>query len=539
LTSPLVPFAAARAPRGMVTTVDALASAAGVAMLRAAGSAVDAAIAANAVLAVTTQHMCGMGGDLFAVVHGGAAGDAPVALNASGRAGSGASAEQLRSEGHAVMPYRDDIRSVTVPGCVDGWCALHARFGRLPLATVLEPAIEYARDGFPASPILQRSAQLIAGIPESDDYPPGLRAGDRIRRPGVADAVEAIARDGRDAWYDGALADGLVDLGNGLFTRDDVAAPHADWVDAIVVRAFDHDVWTVPPNSQGYVTLAAAWIASQLGVPSDPNDPTWPHLLVEAIKQAAFDRLAMLHEHADGAALVSEERLAPRAAAVDLARASVLHAPGAAGGTIHLNAFADGMAVSITQSNCAGFGAHIVVPGVRVFLQNRGTGFSLVPGHPAEYGPGKRPPHTLCPTLVTRADGSPRLALGTMGADNQPMTILQLLVRTLANGGAGDSRRTGEHDVASAVGAARFGLAAPTQESFGVWRDPKAVRVAVEAHAPEAWVPGLLACGHEVETIEAFSSAVGHAHVIELDASTGIYAGAADPRALTGSAWGW
>jgi gamma-glutamyltranspeptidase/glutathione hydrolase len=526
---PLVPFVAARAPRGMVTTVDALASTAGVAMLRGGGSAVDAAIAANAVLAVTTQHMCGMGGDLFAVVHTGAAGDEPVALNASGQAGSGASADRLRTEGHVVMPYRDDIRSVTVPGCVDGWCALHARFGRLPLATVLAPAIEYARDGFPASPILERSAQLIAGIPDSDDYPSGLRAGDRIRRPGVARALGAIASDGRDAWYGGALADGLVALGDGLFTRDDVTATHADWVEPIVVRAFGHDVWTVPPNSQGYVTLAAAWIASEIGVPADAGDAAWPHVLVEAIKQAAFDRLAVLHDQADGRALVAEARLAPRAAAIDATRASVLHAPTAAGGTIHLNAFADGMAVSITQSNCAGFGAHIVVPGVRVFLQNRGTGFSLVPGHPAEYGPGRRPPHTLCPTLVTRLDGSPRLALGTMGADNQPMTILQLLVRMLRGG----------EDAASAVGAARFGLAAPTQESFGVWRDPSIVRVAVEAHAPDAWVPGLLARGHEVETIEAFTSAVGHAHVVELDPSSGIYSGAADPRALTGSASGW
>jgi gamma-glutamyltranspeptidase / glutathione hydrolase len=195
----------------MVTTVDALASGAGVAVLRAAGSAVDAAIAANAVLAVTAQHMCGMGGDLFALVNVGSG--SAYALNASGRAGSGADADALRASGASVMPYRGDIRSVTVPGCVDGWCALHERFGRLPLTDVLAPAIAYARDGFPASPLLARSAALIAGIADSDDYRPGLVAGERIRRPGVARALTEIAHGGRAAWYEGEFAAALVALG--------------------------------------------------------------------------------------------------------------------------------------------------------------------------------------------------------------------------------------------------------------------------------------------------------------------------------------
>ena len=193
--SPLVPFVTAHAPTAMVTTVDRLASGAGAAVLRAGGSAVDGAIAANAVLAVTAQHMCGMGGDLFALVHDGSG--TPAALNASGRAGSGADAGALRATGTTHMPFRGDIRSVTVPGCVDGWCALHERFGRRPLPEVLAPAIGYARDGFPASPLLARSVAAIAGIPESDDFPPGLVAGERVCWPPVVETRGTTANSAR------------------------------------------------------------------------------------------------------------------------------------------------------------------------------------------------------------------------------------------------------------------------------------------------------------------------------------------------------
>jgi gamma-glutamyltranspeptidase/glutathione hydrolase len=512
----VIPFAADRAPRGMVTTVDGLASGAGVAMLRSGGTAADAAVAAAAVLAVTTQHICGMGGDLFAVIH---TGDGPpVALNASGRAGSGADPSQLRAEGATRMPFRGDIRSVTIPGCVDGWCALHERYGRLPLAELLAPAIAYAREGFPASPLLERSATLIAGLPGADDYPPGLAAGDRLTRPGLASALEAIGREGRSAWYEGRFGAGLVALGRGEFSAEDLATVQADWVEPIVVGAWEHEIWTVPPNSQGYVTLAAARIASEHALP-DPDDSRWAHVLIEAIKAAAHDRLAVLHEHCDPSPLLAR-------AAVVGEMASAWEPPVASGGTIHLNAVAYGMAVSLTQSNCAGFGAHIAVPEVRVFLQNRGSGFSLDPGHPAEYGPGKRPPHTLCPTMVTR-DATARFALGTMGADNQPMTLLQLLARLLAGGS----------DPADALAAGRFMLAAPSAESFAVWSDPSKVRVLVEAQAPAGWVEGLRARGHDAESIDAFSGATGHAHIIEV--GDDMLLGAADPRSLIGRAVGY
>jgi len=522
----LVPFSTRFGARGMVTTVDHLASAAGVALLRAGGNAADAAIGANAVLAVTTQQSCGLGGDLFAVVHR-APGEV-VALNASGRSGSGADASRLRGEGHTRMPFRGDIRSVPVPGCVDGWVALHERFGRLPLPDVLAPAIAYARDGFPASPLLAAARPAIDGVAGNDDYPEALRPGQAVRRPGVARGLASIASAGRAGWYEGEFGERLVALGAGEYSDADVRARHADWMEPLRVRAWGHDVWTVPPNSHAYITLAAAWIADGLDLPEDPDDPQWAHLLIEAAKQAGHDRPAVLHEHADAAALLDPARLDPRRAAIDPRRAAALRAPAAPGGTIHLNAAdSEGLTVSLTQSNCSGFGAHLVVPELRVFLQNRGTGFSLLPGHPAEYGPRRRPPHTLSPAIVTDASGAVRYALGTMGADSQPMIILQLLARLLH----------ARQSPARAVASARWILSAPNDAAFEVWDHLPEQRVRIEGHAPAGWAEGLRARGHDVEVADAFHGPAGHAHVIEVGADS--FGGAADPRARTGGTAAW
>src|SRR5213082_2848483 len=209
----LAPFFTRYAGNGMVCAVDHLAAQAGLGMLRAGGSAADAAVATSAVLAVTTQHMCGMGGDLFALVHS-PGGTEPVALNASGRAGSGADPDRLRAEGHTEMPLFGDIRAVPVPGCVDGWLALHERFGRLDLATVLEPARSYAEGGFPASPTLAAMAPTVANLPEASDYTSHgrLRSGTIVQRPGVARTLAAIASEGRRAFYEGEFGAGLLAL---------------------------------------------------------------------------------------------------------------------------------------------------------------------------------------------------------------------------------------------------------------------------------------------------------------------------------------
>ena len=530
----LAPFVTRYAPTGMVASVDHLASGAGVAAMRAGGSAVDAAIAASAVLAVTSQHMCGMGGDLFALVHvGGTA--APLVLNSSGRAGSGASAERLRADGLTAIPRTGHIAAVPVPGCVDGWLALHERFGRLPLADVLAAARAYAADGFPASPTLAASVGRVLDPPivGSEDYTEGrraLRSGDLVRRPGVARALDAIVKDGRAGFYEGEFGEGLFALGAGEYTGDDLRAPLADWVDGLSIDVWDRRVWTVPPNSQGYLTLAGAWVAERLPLPDDPDDPLWAHLTVEAARHAGFDRVDVLHEHADGAALVAPDRLSARAASIRTDAAAELPGAYGGGGTIYLCAAdaRDGMGVSLIQSNYMGFGSMLVEPGTRIFLQNRGCGFSLKAGHPAEYGPGRRPPHTLAPAMVTHLDGRLDAVVGTMGGDSQPQVLLQLLARRWAAGVS----------PGNAIAAPRWVLAGdePGQD---VWDQRGRVRVAVEPHAPAAWFEGLRERGHDVVALQPWSPQAGFAHLITVDPDTGVLAGAADPRSLGGVATGF
>jgi gamma-glutamyltranspeptidase / glutathione hydrolase len=521
----LQPSATAYAPSGLVCAVDHLASQAGVDMLRRGGSAADAAVATSAVLAVTSQHMCGMGGDLFAVVV--PPGGPPQALNASGRAGSGADPDRLRGEGARVMPFKDDIRAVTVPGCVDGWVALHDRFGRLPLADVLEPARHYAADGFPASPTLAMAVPLIAALPHATDFRGPIEAGTTIRRPGLARALGEIAADGRKAFYEGEFGDGLLAVGAGEFDAGDLARSQADWVQPATTRAWGVDLWTVPPNSQGYLTLAAAWLAERLPLPDDPDDPTWAHLLIEACRQASFDRLEVLHEHADATALLDPERLGARLAGIDPVIAG--GAPGrfGDGDTIALCAVdSDRMGVCVVQSNASGFGAHLIVPGVDVFLHNRGYGFSLEPGHPCEYRPGMRPAHTLSPTAVTEPGGALRAVVGTMGGDAQPQILVQVLARWLVAG----------QEPGDAVAAGRWVLAGGAT-GFDTWRPDSEVHVRVEANAPDGWVPELARRGHRTERTRPFSHDFGHAHLIAVAGDH--LAGGTDPRPRFGAAAGY
>jgi gamma-glutamyltranspeptidase/glutathione hydrolase len=522
------------APHGMVASVDHLASAAGLAMLRAGGSAADAAIAASGVLAVTAPHLCGMGGDLFALVHDPQAdrGAPPAALNASGRAGSGADAVQLRVEGHTTMPFRLDIRSAPVPGCVDGWLALHERFGRLPLADVLEPAVLYAASGFPASPLLAGAVGLLGDAQGADDllehHP--LHHGDLVRRPGVAMALEAVIRHGRAGFYQGPFGEGLLALGDGEYTPADLERPLFDWVEPLCARAWGHDVWTIPPNSQGYLTLLAAAIAEGLALPASPDDPLWAHLLVEASRAAAYDRVEVLHEGARARveALLDEAEVARRRALIDPERRSRLTSAAAPGGTMYLCAVdSDRMGVSLIQSNASNFGTYLFEPTTGIGLHNRGLGFSLEPGHPAEYGPGRRPPHTLSPALVTHPNGNLRAVIGTMGGDSQPQILVQLLARMLRD----------DASPAAAVSAPRWVLANPVANGFDCWTAPDDVIVLVEDEGEAAWAEGLRSRGHEVITMPGVTGTFGHAQVIEVGPD-GL-AGAADPRAMISEAAGY
>lgn len=514
-------------PSGLVCSVDRQASDAGATVLARGGNAVDAAVATSAALAVTTPHMCGMGGDLFAIVHGPVTGAVdPLVLNASGRAGSGADLGKLRAEGHTAMPFRGDVRSAPVPGCVDGWLALHSRLGQLRLAEVLGPAIELAEVGFEVSPLLAFMLPGLAGVTGCDELVAvDVRTGDRLLRPGPARLLRAVANDGRDGFYGGEFGEHLLEVGAGEFAPEDLALPMADWVDGLALDVWGHRLWTVPPNSQGYLSLAAAAIAEAIGTPQRTATDIWAHVTIESARLAGHDRPAVLHEHADGPALLARGRLRALVARFDAERTTDLHDHYRDGGTIYLCAAdAAGNGVSLIQSNASGFGSHVAVPGTGVLLHNRGIGFSLEPGHPAAYGPGRRPPHTLAPALVTRADGTLRAVLGTMGGDSQPQVVLQMLARLLVAG----------QSPAGVISAPRWALTTPGGSGFDLWDRLDEHRVRLEGHAPDAWSTGLRQRGHRVEVAGRDVAGFGHAHLI--DFGGGSLAGAADPRALVGAA---
>jgi gamma-glutamyltranspeptidase / glutathione hydrolase len=546
MTLPLAPFATRVSSGGMVAAADHLAASAGVTMLSQGGSGADAAIATAAVMAVVGPHLSGLGGDMLAMVS--VPGQPSMALLGIGRAGSGVDPDRLRSAGHLTMPLRGDLQTVPVPGAVDGWLALWGRFGRLPLETVLGPAIELAERGFPASIMLALASHLIWQRPGAQelcgDAP--LSVGQLVRLPGIARSLRAIATEGRDGFYGGEFGRGLLALGQGVYDADDFATDQAQWCPPVHQQAWGHDLWTVPPPSQGYLTLAGSVIAEACDLGTDPDDAEWIHLIVEACRAAGFDRPGVLYDGADGAALVDRDRL--------LARVARIHADGAApsdvaatvgslgstasvarvgdGDTTHLCAIdADGLGVSLTQSNALDFGSHVIEPSTGVFLHNRGVGFSLESGHPAELAPGRRPPHTLSPMLATRPDGTLSHLVGAMGGDAQPQILVQLLARLLRAG----------QDPATAISAPRVALDAPSAGPFRLWWGDD-LRVLVEANAPAAWSEGLARRGHQVQTISAFDpTSVGCAQIIApADDPNGgrVFLGASDPRSPEGAAVG-
>jgi gamma-glutamyltranspeptidase / glutathione hydrolase len=520
-----VPATPVRALRAVAATADQAATQAAMEVFTHGGNAVDAAIGANAAIAVTGPHMCGLGGDLFALVRTPAG--AVHGLNASGRAGAGADAAALRADGHRVMPMRHDIRTATVPGCVDGWGALHERFGSLDLATVLAPAVRLAASGFPASPLLVRSLLLLDGAATerfAELVEQATRPGARVRRPGVALTLQAIGVGGREAFYGGEFGEGLLGLGEGWFTEHDLVTRHADWVTPLQTSAFGVDLHTIGPNSQGYLFLGAARLADAVGLPADADDAAWAHVLVEAAATAGFDRPDVLHDEADGVALL--DAIAARAHLLDVERAGLRPVAASAGDTTYLcTADASGLAVSLIQSNASGFGTWLVEPITGINVHNRGLGFSLQPGHPAELAPGRRPPHTLCPAMATR-DGALAAVFGTMGGDAQPQILLQVAARLFAAGSG----------VADAIAAGRWALQG-AGSGFDTWTSGKPPAVAIEGQAPDGWRSGLAARGHVVADAPAFDSGFGHAHAIVVDPS-GAFAAFADPRARVGSAAG-
>lgn len=424
-----------------IVTPHYLATRAGTAVLHNGGTAADAAVAANAVLGVVAPETCGIGGDLLALVHSPTM-DEPAALNASGRAGSGAAAELVRAEGLRSIPLPSRW-AVTVPGCVDGWVALHQRYGALPFGKLLEPAIGLASRGFEASLELARSlarhARVLSSQPSGLNlYPNGgaPRPGEMLTRHDLAVTLQRIAAEGREAFYGGGVAAAMVAATGGILTIDDLAANKADWVKPLSLEVMGHRGWTIPPNSQGYLTLAASWIFEQLDPPRDPANPEFTHAAIEAYRSVAWerDRLAVdpAHSELPPDQLLEPSRLAERLERIDMGRRVAWPAPQPApGGTAYLCVSdSTGMGVSLIQSNYHGIGSGIGVGAAGFFLHDRGSSFTLEAGHPNELAPRKRPLHTLSPSLWTR-DNALTMLLGTRGGDYQPQTLLQMVAHLL------------------------------------------------------------------------------------------------------------
>ncbi len=504
-----------------------LATRAAVEVLAEGGNAVDAAIAANAVQGVVAPETCGIGGDLFALVWRPGDGQ-PLALNASGRAGSRVSAARLRDAGHDRVPLRG-AASVTVPGCVDGWEALAARGGARPLAAALQPAIDLAAGGFPASPELAAALAAahddLAGVESAASlYPGGAppEPGDVLTRPDLAGTLAAVAEDGRDAFYAGAPGAGVVAATGGDVTPADLGRRHADWVEPLDATAYGRRGWTIPPNSQGWLTLAAAWLLEQLDPPPDPEDPRWAHAQIEAYRAVAWERDDLVadpdHMTVPPDRLVDPERLAARLALLTPEAAAPWPPPRSApGGTAYLCAVdATGMAVSLIQSNFHGIGSRRGAGASGVLLHNRGAGFSLAPGHPNELGPGKRPLHTLSPTLWAR-DGAVELVLGTRGGDQQPQYLLQVAAAVFA---LGDDPATAQQRPRWST--RDFGAGAPS-------------RVELEDRFPGGVADGLQRRGHDVALAGPWMGGWGPVSLIAISPG-GTRHGAADPRVSTAAA---
>jgi gamma-glutamyltranspeptidase/glutathione hydrolase len=447
------------APRGVVATSQPLAASAGLAILRRGGNAVDAAVATAAALAVVQPGSNDIGSDLFAIVWDGTS---LTGLNASGRSPAALTFEAARAAGVPAGPALGGAQSeaavvmpalgwlpVTVPGAPAGWRDLHARFGVLPFAALLEDAIHYAENGFPVSPTTAHYWERAVGTlapalrgPEHAEwlrvYAPGGRAprvGELFRNPDAARTLRLIGETGAKSFYSGDTAAAVAEFAartGGLLSFEDLADHESTWVDPIPVRYRDHEVWELPPNGQGVAALQA------LGILDGFAAPVGLHERIEAMKLAFADAHAYVADPAAMPVSVSDlldpAYLAGRRAIIT-DRAGV-PPPGepARGGTVYLcTADAGGMMVSLIQSNYMGFGSFVAAPGTGFGLQNRGAGFALDPAHPNVVAPLKRPFHTIIPGFLTR-DGAAVGPFGVMGGHMQPQGHLQVIMSTVDDG---------------------------------------------------------------------------------------------------------
>jgi gamma-glutamyltranspeptidase/glutathione hydrolase len=520
------------AKNGMIATSQPLASAAGLRVLQQGGNAIDAAVTAAAVLSVVEPTMNGIGGDLFAIVY-----DAKTrtvrALNASGRSAAAATPEEFKRRGLDSIPYRGEL-SVSVPGVVDGWSGLLAKYGTRTMAQALEPAIGYARDGYAVSEIISyqwkdQEATLARDPAAAATFLPGGRAprpGEVFQNPRLAASLQQIAQGGRDAFYRGPIAKAIAaDMARrkGLLTEADLARHTSEWVDPISTTYRGYEVLELGPNTQGVVALEMLNILEGFDMKGmGHNSAAYLHHIVEAKRIAFADRDAWL---ADATAvpaealqqMLSKDYAATRRKEINpdrTARAydplairgssqSPEEHPEAHGDTIYMTvADREGNVVSLIQSIYEAFGAGIVAGETGITLHNRGNLFSLKPGHPNLLAPGKRPFHTLVPAMVLK-DKRPWLSFGVMGGDMQPQGHVQVLLNLIEFG----------MNVQEAGEAPRFRHSANG--------------VALESNIPPEARFGLDLRGHRLITsIGAFGGFQG----ILFDHATGVMMGGSDPR---------
>jgi gamma-glutamyltranspeptidase / glutathione hydrolase len=526
------------ARHGMAATSQPLATQVAIDVLKKGGSAVDAAIAANATLGLMEPTGNGIGGDLFAIVW-----DAKTqklyGLNASGRSPKGLSYDQMRAE--LATLDRDTIPPlgflpISVPGAVDGWFELHGKFGRLPMKDVLAPAIGYAEEGFPVSELIsyywKRSAPILSQQPGAfratftiDGR--GPEKGEIFRNPDLASTYRALATKGRDAFYKGAIADRIDAFfreEGGFLRKVDFETHRSEWVDPVAVNYRGYDVYELPPNTQGIAALQMlqileAYDLASMGFGSAESI----HLMVEA-KKLAFEDRAKHYADPEFAkiplkGLLSDEYAAERRKLIDPARAQRRVAAGSPaleeGDTIYLTtADRDGNMVSLIQSNYRGMGSGVVVPGLGFVFQDRGELFSLEEGHANVYAPGKRPFHTIIPAFITK-DGKPWLSFGVMGGAMQPQGHVQIVVNLIDFG----------MSLQEAGDAARWQHEGSTEPTGGLMTDGGYLYVE-SGHSWET-IRALKMKGHDVRFDVG---GYGGYQAIMRDPVSGVYYGASESR---------
>ena len=520
-------------PKGMVTSPHSLASAAGVDVLRAGGSAVDAAIATSAALSVLYPHMTSVGGDAFWLIYD-AKTRAVRYLDGGGRAAATGTVEWFKSHGHSEIPFRGILpATLTTPGAVSSWAEAHAAYGRLPLARNLETAIGYARDGFPvterlagfielASPDLAPHAETMAIFMPDGKVP---RAGSKLTNPNLARTLEAIGRDGRAGFYEGEVGKALARFANekgGFFTEADLKAQSARWGEALKGTYRDVTLYETPAPTQGFTVLEMLNLLEPLELHKrEYLGADHAHLLVQAKQIAYHDRDRHLADprFADVPMerLISKKYADERRGLMDPARAlpwdKVPSYGSLSGDTVFIAVVdAEGNAVSLIHSLYGVFGSAVVAGNTGVVLQNRSAYFNLDPAHPNHVEPGKTPLHTLIASMGFR-DDQLWSVVGCMGADGQPQIHLQTYINLIDFG----------CDIQAALESPRW-----LSGRFGL-HEPRDT-LHIEARFPKATIDELERRGHILDRWGDWNEFAGHAHGIVVDPQSGMRYGGSDPR---------